>query len=80
MNNIGDRDARAIIAAVIYVGHRYARELGINTKQSEVVRQDKLLDPDLFPRFQYLIFAELFLREFCVIELSMVMHRPECAR
>ena len=80
MSNMGDRDAPAIIAAAIYAGHRYARELGVNTKQSDVVRQDKLLEPDLTSRFQYLIFAELFLREFCVIELSMVMHRPECTR
>jgi len=43
---IGDCDAPAIIAAAIYAGHRYARELETEFEESEVVRQDKLFDPD----------------------------------
>jgi len=46
LHKIGDCDAPAIIAAAIYAGHRYARELGSDTEQSEVVRHDKLFDPD----------------------------------
>lgn len=46
LHKIGDCDAPAIIAAAIYAGHRYARELGTDTEQSDVVRQDKLFDPD----------------------------------
>jgi len=46
LNKIGDCDAPAIIAAVVYAGHRYARELGTDIEQSYVVRQDKLFDPD----------------------------------
>jgi dimethylamine/trimethylamine dehydrogenase len=43
---IPDCDAPAIIAAAIYAGHRYARELGTDMEQSDVARQDKLFDPD----------------------------------
>ncbi len=46
LHKIGDCDAPAIIAAAVYAGHRYARELGTDIEQSDVVRQDKLLDPD----------------------------------
>ncbi len=46
LHKIGDCDAPAIIAAAVYAGHRYARELGTNMEQSDVVRQDKLFDPD----------------------------------
>jgi dimethylamine/trimethylamine dehydrogenase len=46
LHKIGDCDAPAIIAAAVYAGHRYARELGVDTEQSDVVRQDKLFDPD----------------------------------
>ena len=46
LNKIGDCDAPAIIAAAIYAGHRYARELGTDMERSDVVRQDKLFDPD----------------------------------
>jgi dimethylamine/trimethylamine dehydrogenase len=46
LHKIGDCDAPAIIAAAVYAGHRYARELGTDMEQSAVVRQDKLFDPD----------------------------------
>jgi len=46
LNKIGDCDAPAIIAAAVYAGHRYARELETDTEQSNLVRQDKLFDPD----------------------------------
>jgi dimethylamine/trimethylamine dehydrogenase len=46
LNKIGDCDAPAIIAAAVYAGHRYARELETDTEQSNLVRQDKLYDPD----------------------------------
>jgi dimethylamine/trimethylamine dehydrogenase len=46
LHKIGDCDAPAIIAAAVYAGHRYARELGTDMEQSEIVRQDKLFDPD----------------------------------
>jgi len=46
VHKIGDCDAPAIIAAAVYAGHRYARELGTDMDQSDVVRQDKLFDPD----------------------------------
>jgi dimethylamine/trimethylamine dehydrogenase len=46
LHKIGDCDAPAIIAAAIYAGHRYARELGTDLEQIDVVRQDKLYDPD----------------------------------
>ena len=46
LHKIGDCDAPAIIAAAVYAGHRYARELGTDMEQSDIVRQDKLLDPD----------------------------------
>ncbi len=46
LDKIGDCDAPAIIAAAVYAGHRYARELGSDMEKSEVVRQDRLFDPD----------------------------------
>jgi dimethylamine/trimethylamine dehydrogenase len=46
LDKIGDCDAPAIIAAAIYAGHRYARELGTDGEQGDVIRQDKLFDPD----------------------------------
>jgi len=46
LHKIGDCDAPAIIAAAVYAGHRYARELGADMEQSDVVRHDKLFDPD----------------------------------
>ena len=46
LRKIGDCDAPAIIAAAVYAGHRYARELGADDEQIHVVRQDRLFDPD----------------------------------
>jgi dimethylamine/trimethylamine dehydrogenase len=46
LHKIGDCDAPAIIAAAVYAGHRYARELGADIEDSAIVRQDKLFDPD----------------------------------
>jgi dimethylamine/trimethylamine dehydrogenase len=46
LSKIGDCDAPAIIAAAIYAGHRYARELEADLAQDHVVRQDRLFDPD----------------------------------
>jgi len=46
LHKIGDCDAPAIIAAAVYAGHRYARELETDMEQSDIVRQDKLFDPD----------------------------------
>ena len=46
LQKIGDCDAPAIIAAAVYAGHKYARELGDDKIQAESVRQDKLYDPD----------------------------------
>jgi dimethylamine/trimethylamine dehydrogenase len=46
LSKIGDCDAPAIIAAAVYAGHRYARELETDVEQSEDIRQDKLFDPD----------------------------------
>ena len=46
LHKIGDCDAPAIIAAAVYAGHKYARELGDDKIQAESVRQDKLYDPD----------------------------------
>ena len=45
LKKIGDCDAPAIIAAAVYAGHRYARELETDMGQGDVVRQDKLFDP-----------------------------------
>jgi dimethylamine/trimethylamine dehydrogenase len=42
---IGDCDAPAIIAAAVYAGHRYARELETDPGECNI-RQDKLYDPD----------------------------------
>jgi len=46
VDKIGDCDAPAIIAAAVYAGHRYARELGAGIVHSDVGRQDKLFVPD----------------------------------
>ncbi|MFT5768987.1 MAG: dimethylamine/trimethylamine dehydrogenase, partial [Lysobacterales bacterium] len=46
IRKIGDCDAPAIIAAAVYAGHRYARELGTDTSLDVAVRQDRLYDPD----------------------------------
>ena len=46
LHKIGDCDAPAIIAAAVYAGHRYARELGADEDQIHAVRQDRLFDPD----------------------------------
>jgi dimethylamine/trimethylamine dehydrogenase len=46
LRKIGDCDAPAIIAAAVYAGHRYARELETDVERSEDIRQDKLFDPD----------------------------------
>jgi len=45
LDKIGDCDAPAIIAAAVYAGHRYARELGTGKAPAGVVRQDRLFDP-----------------------------------
>ena len=45
LHKIGDCDAPAIIAAAVYAGHRYARELDADEDQVHVVRQDRLFDP-----------------------------------
>jgi len=42
LDKIGDCDAPAIIAAAVYAGHRYARELETDLEPSDVVRQDRL--------------------------------------
>ena len=46
VDKIGDCDAPAIIAAAVYAGHRYARELGVDMEQRDVVRQDKLFETE----------------------------------
>jgi len=46
LQKIGDCDAPAIIAAAVYAGHRYARELETDVADPVDVRQDKLFDPD----------------------------------
>jgi dimethylamine/trimethylamine dehydrogenase len=46
LRKIGDCDAPAIIAAAVYAGHRYARELETDVAQTVDVRHDKLSDPD----------------------------------
>ncbi len=46
LKKIGDCDAPAIIAAAVYAGHRYARELETETVKCNLIRQDKLFDPD----------------------------------
>jgi len=46
LHKIGDCDAPAIIAAAVYAGHRYARELETDVAASVDVRHDKLFDPD----------------------------------
>jgi dimethylamine/trimethylamine dehydrogenase len=46
LDKIGDCDAPAIIAAAVYAGHRYARELGTDLEQIDVVRQDRPFHSD----------------------------------
>jgi len=46
LQKIGDCDAPAIIAAAVYAGHRYARELETDVAEMVDVRHDKLFDPD----------------------------------
>jgi dimethylamine/trimethylamine dehydrogenase len=46
LKKVGDCDAPAIIAAPVYAGHRYARELGTDLTQDVAVRQDRLFDLD----------------------------------
>jgi dimethylamine/trimethylamine dehydrogenase len=46
VRKIGDCDAPAIIAAAVYAGHKYARELGTDSSQETAVRQDRLFDQD----------------------------------
>jgi len=46
LHKIGDCDAPAIIAAAVYAGHRYARELETDVTASLDVRHDKPFDPD----------------------------------
>ncbi len=46
LRKIGDCDAPAIIAAAVYAGHKYARELETDVAPTVDVRYDKLMDPD----------------------------------
>jgi len=46
LRKIGDCDAPAIIAAAVYAGHRYARELETNVASPVDVRYDKLFDKE----------------------------------
>ena len=46
LKKIGDCDAPAIIAAAVYAGHRYARELETDVGTVADTRYDKLYDPD----------------------------------
>jgi dimethylamine/trimethylamine dehydrogenase len=46
LKKVGDCDAPAIIAAAVYAGHRYARELGSDPMQDVAIRQDRLFDLD----------------------------------
>ena len=45
IKKIGDCDAPAIIAAAVFAGHRYARELEADPELTDVIRQDRLFDP-----------------------------------
>jgi dimethylamine/trimethylamine dehydrogenase len=45
LKKIGDCDAPAIIAAAVFAGHRYARELEADPEITDIVRQDRLFDP-----------------------------------
>ena len=44
LDKIGDCDAPAIIAAAVYAGHRYARELDVDEDKRYAVRHDRLFD------------------------------------
>ena len=46
LDKIGDCNAPAIIAAAVYAGHRYARELGTDNVRHDIGRQDKLFVAD----------------------------------
>ena len=46
LDKMGDCDAPAIIAAAVYAGHRYARELEADGVHHDVGRQDKVFVPD----------------------------------
>ena len=46
LQKIGDCNAPAIIAAAVYAGHKYARELDSESGGRFVTRQDKLFDKD----------------------------------
>jgi len=46
LKKIGDCDAPAIIAAAVYAGHRYARELETEVGEVVDVGYDKMFDPD----------------------------------
>jgi dimethylamine/trimethylamine dehydrogenase len=46
LKKIGDCDAPAIIAAAVYAGHKYARELETDVGEVVDVRYDRLLDKD----------------------------------
>jgi dimethylamine/trimethylamine dehydrogenase len=45
LKKIGDCDAPAIIAAAVFAGHRYARELDADPELTDIVSQDRLFDP-----------------------------------
>jgi len=47
LQKIGDCDAPAIIAAAVYAGHKYARELETDVPQAADVRHDKLFDGEM---------------------------------
>ena len=47
LSRIGDCDAPAIIAAAVYAGHRYARELGTEPHDSAQVPRDRAFDTEL---------------------------------
>ncbi len=46
LKKIGDCDAPAIIAAAVYAGHRYARELETEVADPVDVRYDRLFDKE----------------------------------
>ena len=44
LRRIGDCEAPAIIAAAVYAGHRYAREIDIADEADISVKRDRFLD------------------------------------
>jgi dimethylamine/trimethylamine dehydrogenase len=46
LDKIGDCDAPSIIAAAVYAGHRYARDLGVEEGNRRGVRYDRVFDSD----------------------------------